>query len=234
MTQKEAWRVAYPLNGSGGVLATAGNLVFQGTIGTSMAAYRADNGKKLWEMPVQNVPVAAPIAYTVDGEQYVAVNAGWGGGLAHVERAKYTSLFLGKPRLLVFKLGGTARLPPLPPASMIVPELQPPPRLTAGADVVAKGEKLYGANCVLCHGIAARGGVKDLRHMSPATHGEFLDIVIGGKRGGERHGQLCRHALERRCRRNPPISDRARQCRLGRQRREQMKRGTAPCLRPNP
>jgi len=181
-TQKEVWRVAYPLNGSGGTLVTAGNLVFQGTISTSMAAYSADKGKKLWEMPVQNVPVAAPITYTVDGEQYVAVNAGWGGGLAHVERAKYTRLFLGKPRLLVFKLGGTAKLPPMPPESRIVPELQAPPKVTGTADQIARGEKLYGANCVLCHGVAARGGVKDLRHMEPATHKDFLDIVLGGKR----------------------------------------------------
>lgn len=181
VTQKEAWRVAYPMNGSGGVLATAGNLVFQGTIGASLAAYSADKGKKLWDMPVQNVPVAAPITYMVDGEQYVAVNAGWGGGLAHVERAKYTKLFLGKPRLLVFKLGGTAKLPPMPAASRIVPELQAPPKPTGTPEQVATGEKLYGAHCVLCHGIAARGGVKDLRHMEPATHKDFLDIVLGGK-----------------------------------------------------
>ncbi len=181
-TQKEVWRVPHPLNGSGGVLATAGDLIFQGTIGTTMAAYRADTGKKVWEMPVQNVAIAAPISYMVEGQQYIAVNAGWGGGLAHVERAKYTSLYLSKPRLLVFKLGGTAKLPPLPPASMIVPELQAPPKVTGTADMIARGEQLYGANCVLCHGIAARGGVKDLRHMSPATHGEFLDIVMGGKR----------------------------------------------------
>jgi quinohemoprotein ethanol dehydrogenase len=181
-THKEVWRVAHPLNGSGGTLATAGNLVFQGTIESSLAAYAADTGRKLWDMPLQNVAVAAPITYMVDGEQYVAVNAGWGGGLAHVERAKYTSLFLGKPRLLVFKLGGTARLPPLPPESRIVPELQPPPKFTGTSEQVAKGEQLYGDNCRLCHGVAARGGVKDLRHMSEATHKEFLDIVLGGKR----------------------------------------------------
>jgi len=182
VTQTEAWRVPYPLVGSGGVLATAGNLVFQGTIDTRFAAYRADNGRKLWDMPVQNVPISAPITYMVDGEQYVAVNAGWGGGLAHVERAKYTRLPIYKPRLLVFKLGGTARLPPPPPAAMVVPELMPPPPVTAPAEVIARGEALYADHCALCHGAAARGGVKDLRHMEPATHDAFLDIVIGGKR----------------------------------------------------
>jgi len=128
------------------------------------------------------VPIAAPITYMVDGVQYIAVNAGWGGGLAHVERSNYSKLFIGKPRLLVFKLGGTAKLPPMPKESLEVPELAPPPKLTAAADVVAKGEQLYGQTCALCHGVAARGGVKDLRHMSPQTHADFLAIVLGGKR----------------------------------------------------
>jgi len=182
VTQREAWRGPVEQKGSGGVLVTAGNLVFQGTIGTTFAAYRADTGEKVWEMPVQQVPISAPIAYEVDGEQYIAVNAGWGGGLAHVERSAYTQLFLSKPRLLVFKLGGTAMLPPLPASSMVVPELSPPPAAIGSPAQVALGERLYGENCGLCHGTAARGGVKDLRHMMPATHAAFLDIVLGGTR----------------------------------------------------
>jgi quinohemoprotein ethanol dehydrogenase len=181
-TQREVWRGPVEQKGSGGVLVTAGNLVFQGTIGTTFAAYRADTGEKVWEMPVQQVPIAAPIAYEVGGEQYIAVNAGWGGGLAHVERSQYSQLFLSKPRLLVFKLGGTAQLPPLPRSSMQVPELSPPPALTGTPAQVALGERLYGENCALCHGPAARGGVKDLRHMMPATHAAFLDIVLEGSR----------------------------------------------------
>ena len=182
VAQREVWRGPVAQKGSGGVLATAGNLVFQGTIGTTFAAYRADTGALVWEMPVQQVPISAPIAYEVDGEQYIAVNAGWGGGLAHVERSAYTQLFLSKPRLLVYKLGGTAQLPPLPAASMVVPELSPPPALTGTPAQVALGESLYAQNCALCHGAAARGGVKDLRHMMPATHAAFLDIVLGGTR----------------------------------------------------
>jgi quinohemoprotein ethanol dehydrogenase len=182
VAQREVWRGPVEKKGSGGVLVTAGNLVFQGTIGTTFAAYRADTGEKVWEMPVQQVPISAPIAYEAGGEQYIAVNAGWGGGLAHVERSAYTQLFLSKPRLLVFKLGGQATLPPLPPASLAVPELSPPPPLAAGPQVVAAGEGLYASHCGLCHGPAARGGVKDLRHMEPATHATFLDIVLGGSR----------------------------------------------------
>ena len=182
VTQTERWRVPYAQKGSGGVLVTGGNLVFQGTIGTTFAAYRADTGEKVWEMPVQNVPIAAPITYEVDGVQYIAVNAGWGGGLAHVERGSFTALFLGRPRLLVFRLGGTAELPPMPAESFAVPELAAPPPLAGTPAQVALGEQLYGANCSLCHGNAARGGVKDLRHMSPATHAAFADIVLNGSR----------------------------------------------------
>ncbi|WEK47781.1 MAG: PQQ-dependent dehydrogenase, methanol/ethanol family [Candidatus Andeanibacterium colombiense] len=182
VTQKEVWRGPVTQKGAGGVLATAGNLVFQGSIGKTFSAYRADTGQKVWEMPVQNVPIAAPIAYMVDGVQYIAVNAGWGGGLAHVERSNYTQLFLGKPRLLVFKLGGKAQLPPMPKESIEVPELSPPPALAASPEIVAQGGQLYGAHCALCHGVGARGGVKDLRHMTPETHKEFIDIVIGGNR----------------------------------------------------
>ena len=181
-TQREVWRVPYAKKGSGGVLATSGNLVFQGTIDTTFAAYRADTGEKVWEMPVQNVPMAAPVAYMVDGEQYIAVNAGWGGGMAHIEKASFSDLFLGPPRLLVFKLGGTAKLPPPPPQSRQLADLMPPPDVTGTPAQIARGEQLYGANCALCHGSGARGGVKDLRRMSSQTHAAFLDIVLRGAR----------------------------------------------------
>ena len=38
------------------------------------------------------------------------------------------------------------------------------------------------ATCAICHGQNAIGGVKDLRHMSPATHAAFLPIVLEGQR----------------------------------------------------
>jgi quinohemoprotein ethanol dehydrogenase len=177
--QEERWRVPYPNRGSGGLLATAGNLVFEGTVGGTFAAYRADTGEKLWEMPVQQLPIAAPIAYSIDGEQYIAVNAGWGGGLAHSSTAKALGFPISVPRLLVFKLGGKAQLPELADAG---PELVRPDDARVGASVVSQGEQLYAQHCATCHGEAARGGIKDLRRMSPATHREFLDIVLHGAR----------------------------------------------------
>ena len=180
IAQKERWRVPYPVRGSGGLLATGGNLVFQGTVGGTFAAYRADTGEKLWEMPVQQVPIAAPISYRIGGVQYIAVNAGWGGGLAHSTTAKSLGFPLSpSPRLLVFKLGGTVQLPEIEGAG---PELVRPADTTASAEIIARGEQVYAQQCSSCHGEQARGGVKDLRRMTPGTHGEFLDIVLGGKR----------------------------------------------------
>jgi quinohemoprotein ethanol dehydrogenase len=78
--RSEAWRVtiiAHPARG--GVLATAGNLLIQGTIDKTLAIYRATDGAKLWEMEIDQAPVAGAITYMIDGEQYIAINAGWGG-----------------------------------------------------------------------------------------------------------------------------------------------------------
>ncbi|MGZ3272995.1 MAG: PQQ-dependent dehydrogenase, methanol/ethanol family [Caulobacteraceae bacterium] len=176
---KTVWKVPYPHDGSGGVLATASGLVFEGTIGKTLAAYDAKTGKKLWESDTQTVPVAAPITYAIDGVQYLAVNAGWGGGLAHVQANSFKDLQVSPARLLVYKLGGTAKLPPMPPGQSAPP---PAPPVRAPEAVVQKGAALFAQNCALCHGQLARGGIKDLRLMSADTHAAFDDIVLGGAR----------------------------------------------------
>jgi len=177
VSQSERWRVEYPLSGSGGTLTTAGNLVFQGTINSTFAAYRATDGEKLWEMPVQQVPMAAPITYMIDGVQYVAVNAGWGGGLIHAPSTDYSGLVLGQPRLLVFRLGADERLPSAAIAPRTVAQR---PVLDADADTIAQGRSLFAKYCSACHGEDARGGVKDLVRARPATLDQFNAIVLHG------------------------------------------------------
>ena len=179
--QREAWRVNYPEPGSGGVLATAGNLVMQGTRDNRFVIYRADNGEMLWEQPVQTAPVAGPISYTVDGEQYIAVNAGWGGGMAMMELAASKRVQRSNSRLLAFKLGGTATLPPLAALGSIP---APPPVPEVTEQIITTGAELYGQHCASCHGMGARGGgvIKDLRHMETGTHATFNAIVLQGAR----------------------------------------------------
>jgi quinohemoprotein ethanol dehydrogenase len=174
--QEIRWRVPLPRHGNGGVLATAGNLVFEGTTRQTFAAFRATDGAQLWEMPVQSAPVSGPISYEIKGEQYIAVNAGWGGGAAQVERGAGTAMNRASARLLVFKLGGRKKLPPLPPAAPI-PD---PPPLRATEATVQKGAEIYARTCAGCHGQLVVGGVKDLRQMTRETHAQFNDIVLKG------------------------------------------------------
>ncbi|MEO7568695.1 MAG: PQQ-dependent dehydrogenase, methanol/ethanol family [Croceibacterium sp.] len=177
-TQTEAWRVEYPHPGSGGVLTTAGNLLVQGTINKTLAIYRADTGARLWEMNIDQAPVAGAITYMIDGEQYIAINAGWGGSPVYNLGPFQT----GTAKLLVFKLGasGVTLPPPRPPST-----LARPPALRASEAQVIEGRTLYAENCSRCHGDNAIGGVKDLRFMTGETHAQFGDIVLGGTRAVE-------------------------------------------------
>ncbi|KRA82831.1 PQQ-dependent dehydrogenase, methanol/ethanol family [Altererythrobacter sp. Root672] len=173
VTQSEAWRVPYAHPGSGGVLATAGNLLIQGTIDKTLAIYRADTGAKLWEMNIDQAPVAGAITYMIDGEQYIAINAGWGGSPVYNLGPFQTST----AKLLVFKLDAKGvTLPPPPPPS----ELPRPPMLRASEAQVGEGRALFGQTCNRCHGDNAVGGVKDLRFMTAETHAKFNDIVLKG------------------------------------------------------
>jgi quinohemoprotein ethanol dehydrogenase len=171
--QREAWRVTYPHPGSGGVLSTAGNLLVQGTIDKTLAIYRATDGRKLWEMNIDQAPVAGPVTYMVDGEQYIAINAGWGGSPVYNLGPFRTAT----AKLLVFKLGGTATLPPMPVADTAIPR---PPRLMASEAQVADGRALFAANCSRCHGDNAVGGMADLRFMNAESHARFADVVLKG------------------------------------------------------
>jgi quinohemoprotein ethanol dehydrogenase len=176
--QEARWKVPLPRHGNGGVLVTAGNLVFEGTTKQTFTAFRATDGKVLWEMPVQSAPVSGPITYELDGVQYVAVNAGWGGGAAQIERGAGIAENRASARLLVFRLGANRRLPPLAPA----PPIPDPPPLRATEETVQKGAVIYARTCAQCHGQLAVGGVKDLRQMTRETHAQFNDIVLKGTR----------------------------------------------------
>lgn len=76
-TQKERWRINFQGGfNQGGTMTTAGNLVFHGETDGRFAAYSADKGDKLWEMPLGIVGMANPITYEMDGQQYIAVLGG--------------------------------------------------------------------------------------------------------------------------------------------------------------
>ena len=179
--QEQAWKIDRSGPWNGGTLATAGNLVFEGTADGHFEAYRADTGEKVWSFVAQTGVMAGPVTYTVNGEQYVAVLTGWGGvfPLATGEVALKTSTLPNVSRVLAFKLGGKASLPP--PPEIEQPELNPPPS-TASAAEIQKGEALFQRYCSACHGdVAVSGGVlPDLRYSGTLSNDQWFHIVLGG------------------------------------------------------
>ncbi len=141
------WRTRLGQMWTGGVLATAGDLVFQAA-GPHLVAYDAANGRPIWSYDTGAPAVAAPVAYEIGGVQYVALMVGWGGAAAggmDIPR---------RPgRLLVFKLGGTAR--PAPYADPIRPEPLDLRDAEPSSGDPDKGAAHFVQFCQVCH----RGGV---------------------------------------------------------------------------
>ncbi len=179
--QKQAWAVERPGPWNGGTLATAGNLVFEGTAAGRFEAYRADTGEKVWSFDAQTGVMAGPVTYTVNGEQYVAVLAGWGGVFPLVtgEVSFKSGRVRNVSRMLTFKLDRKASLPPLPPFEE--PVLNPPAS-TASAAAIHHGEAVYQRFCSGCHGdVAVSGGVlPDLRYSTTLANERWFKIVRDG------------------------------------------------------
>jgi quinohemoprotein ethanol dehydrogenase len=173
--------VEHPQPLSGGTLSTAGGLVFQGRADGRLRAYRATDGEVLWEFEHETGIAAAPVTYSVNGTQYIAVASGWGGPevLLNTELASGRT---GPGRVLVFALDRNASLPePQPP---LPPIAEPTFEVTATAAEVEAGEQLFADTCLGCHGIEAVGGgiTPDLRRTTAEVHGQIVDIVLGGIR----------------------------------------------------
>jgi PQQ-dependent dehydrogenase (methanol/ethanol family) len=75
-----------PAPGIAATLATAGDVVFWGTIDRKFRAFDADSGKILWETAMDSPVSNSTITYSVNGKQYVAVFTGNGGLMAGLLR----------------------------------------------------------------------------------------------------------------------------------------------------
>jgi PQQ-dependent dehydrogenase (methanol/ethanol family) len=172
VARKEVWRSENRGTIASGVLSTAGGLVFQGAQMGEFSAYDDRTGAKLWSADPQTGVVAAAVSYELGGEQYVAQLAGYG------TRDYYTP---NHSRLLVYKLGGTARLPPageLPPARV----LNPPPNFGT-PEQVAHGAETWQIHCVMCHEtqFGNRGLFPNLLVSPMLTSAQaFRTVVIDG------------------------------------------------------
>ncbi len=182
------WRVDHPIAYNGGVLSTAGNLVFQGTATGEFRAYAADTGERLWSVETGSSIQAAPVSYRAGQEQYVLVAIGRTGGIVGSAESRTAAPHArGPARVLAFKLGGNASLPDPTP---VVPVPEPPARM-ANPEQVAAGQTLWGAyGCTGCHGAhalgvgsrALGGALPDLRYMPRSAHEEWDPVVLEGTR----------------------------------------------------
>ncbi len=177
-TGEIVWSSDFNQGPTGGALATAGGLVFQGNgAGAQFRAMDASTGAVVWSTEAQTGVFAGPISYELDGEQYVAINAG------ATDQGDYFAPTYG--RLLVFKLGGTATLPEAEPYT---PRPLAPPPAEAPEEIVQAGLEHYGDLCASCHGAETDGRTRgatfpDLRRTPLLyTQDGFDAVVLDGAR----------------------------------------------------
>jgi len=101
-TGKQVWRFPSDLPWNGGMLATAGGLLFSGSADGFLYAFDAKTGKVLWKSPkMTSGIIGVPSTWKVGDKQYIGIYAGWGGG---------TPIWGGEmakdPRVLNIPLGG--------------------------------------------------------------------------------------------------------------------------------
>lgn len=189
VAQSAHWTVEEEIAVNGGVISTAGNLVFQGQGTGEFAAYTADRGKKVWSIQTGSAIDSIPVTFTAKGEQYVITPVGWGSGsrlFAPARTMATPESKRGPVRLLAFKLGGAV---PFPTPHIEIPPVPEPPKQTANKETIHKGEILYQKFvCDGCHspgtdGSGAwvlNGAIPDLRYMPPEAYKDWYSAVLGG------------------------------------------------------
>ena len=182
VTQSERWSQEQLLPWNGGVLSTAGGIVFQGNAEGRFNAYAADSGELLWTMKTGSAIQAPPVTVRINGEQLVIIPVGWGGPQRlWIPQHNATDEARGKSRLVAFKLDGEQTLPVQALDQAPFPE---PPAQNLDENLISRGEFLYlDIGCAWCHGIDVAGGggsVPDLRYLTKDKHAAWEAIVLGG------------------------------------------------------
>ena len=163
----------------GGVMSTAGNLVFQGRGSGELWVYAADTGKVLKVIKTGSHIMAAPMTYAVNGEQYVAVQVGYGGTaitVAPIPPSSAALKYQNTNRIIAFKLGGGAV--PMPPLRTD-PAFPKPPEQKATQAQIEAGEVTFIEQCTRCHQLGP-SSTPDLRKLNEGLHVAFKDILLRG------------------------------------------------------
>jgi quinohemoprotein ethanol dehydrogenase len=166
------------------MLTTGGGLLFAGGSDGFFSAYDAKSGGKLWSMDLKTAMSAPAMTYEIDGEQYVAIAAAFGGsgglgatGDMQTPVQKYGN---NAGRIFAFKIGGKQVVAAMP--SVVPTDLPQPPAEKVDAAMAAKGFDLFHHHCAVCHGVLlnSSGEVPDLRKVDTAIWDQFDSIVLDG------------------------------------------------------
>ncbi|WP_291051191.1 PQQ-dependent dehydrogenase, methanol/ethanol family [Hyphomonas sp.] len=175
------WSVEHGNAWNGGVLSTAGGLVFQGKLNGEFVAYDAATGDKLWSHNLKSGGASGPGTFMIDGEQYVTITTGWGSafalaaGFAYDEKVPST---VGK--VVTFKLGGTGEIAD---SGLAPVDATPKGEAFGSMAVISEGTVHYARNCAVCHGpLAVSSGVlPDLRWSAiTANTDAWKGVVLEG------------------------------------------------------
>lgn len=175
------WTVEHDGPWNGGILSTAGGLVFQGTLKGDFNAYDAETGRRLWSMNLKSGIAAPAVTYELDGQQYLTVATGWGTAFALAAGFAFDQTVppaLG--RVVTFRLGAMGSIPD--PELPFVEKTPKAPAFGTTAMVEA-GMTHYSRNCSVCHGpLAISSGVlPDLRWSGVTADPElWADVVLKG------------------------------------------------------
>jgi quinohemoprotein ethanol dehydrogenase len=205
-TGARAWAYRRP-NGaamSASALATAGGVVFGGTADRQFFALHTDTGELLWQMRLNGDISGAPITYTIDGVQYVAVAAGGraapapsfgpltnadipsGTGVIWVfalgSDRPVTSMAASRPVVLSF-----SGVPPKPAARPAAPAGAPPPAASGGGAAAAsgvftvaqaaRGEQHFNRVCASCHTVAEQAGASFASRWGSGTLADVFTLI---------------------------------------------------------
>jgi quinohemoprotein ethanol dehydrogenase len=181
-TNKIAWQKNWDTIAYSGILTTKGNLLFVGHNDGRIIAHDATNGDQLWEFKTDAGANAPPITYEVDGKQYISIFSA-GNTLAGSTHGD---------KIYTFSLEGTyGSVKDIPKEKINISPVaddkgQKKEKGTdenQGEDSVEDvGLKIYGNNCLACHGAEGAGG-----HNGPGLQGinKDLDAIITQiKKGG--------------------------------------------------
>ncbi|MGC1271538.1 MAG: PQQ-dependent dehydrogenase, methanol/ethanol family [Croceibacterium sp.] len=179
VAKKARWSIDMPWPWNGGTLATAGNLLFQGDPYGIFRARAADTGKELWHFNAQRGVVAGPVTFRANGEQYVAVLAGYGGSMGVATQTDFARRPPLNGVLLAFKIGGKGTMPKVPPAEQR-PLVTSNERFTPAQ--LAEGGKQFVTYCTICHSGPVNPDL--FRSQVAADKAAWQSVVIDGALSG--------------------------------------------------